>query len=272
MKKPVFYMLFLASLLLFRINGIYPQAINAPVGGSIPQIVSFYNQYANALKTAERLIITKTHIREVEMEVPFLLRPFMTADRMRGLNNQNITITETFVNGRSTNNPVLELANFLPINGRPLVSMLLPVHVIGASCVREGNNWLVTIRLREEPFDSIFDTSGTGSGNSDTMSEDEQERMVNEMLARTGYGSSMDLGFNDMQGEESSGEGSRQGSGNMNVSMEGGFQNGIITAIINDEGRIISLTHSYNMNVSFTVLRMRGSMNTSSRREYLFTF
>ena len=269
-KCRIIRLLFMAAFLLLNVKGIGAQTVNAPMGGSIEQIVSFYNQHSNALKTSEMIIITKTHAREVEMEVPFLLRPFMTADRMRGLTNQNITITETFINGSNENNPDLFLNEFLPINGRPLVSMLLPIHVIGASCVSQGSNWLVTIRLREEPFDSIFDTSQMNSGNSQNMTEEEQESLMNEMLARTGYGSSMDLGFSDMQRDESQDSG--QSSGNMNARMEGGFQNGIITAIINDEGRVISLSHSYSMIVSFTVLRMRGSMNSSSKREYLFTY
>ena len=269
MKNKVICLLFTVSLLTFLADGLNAQQTNtaeidAPIGGSIEHIVAFYNQYANVVKTTDRVTILKHHVREVDMRIPLLMRPLMSGERLGSFTNQNIIITETFINGEGTDDTTRRLNDFLPVNGRPQVSLLLPSHVINATCVRQENYLIVTIKLRDEPLATIFQTAQMNIGGNKNMSAAERENLMNELLSRSGYGSSMDLSFTNMRDTQQS-----SGSGNRNFSsMDGGFQNGTITAVFNQEGQLTSLTHYLEINLNISALLMNARMNNVSRMEY----
>ena len=261
--------LFFTALVFFTV-GINAQQVNAPVGGSIEQIVAFYNQHANTVKSAGRVTITKNSVREVDLNIPLLLRPFVPNNVMESLRNQSTRVTETFVNGIGTSDAERGINDFLPVAGTPNVSYLSPSHVISATCISRGSDWVVTIRLRNEPLDTIFNTTQTNSRSAEDMSEAEREALMADILSRSGYVSSMELQFDDMQDNDDT-----QQSNTANrspSSMSGGFQDGVITAVFNQEGRLLSLTHSYNMNMSFRALLMNARINIASRREYQFIY
>jgi hypothetical protein len=240
--------------------------INAPVGGSIAQIVAFYNQYANAVKAAERITIIKHDVREVEMEIPFVLRAIMPRDAAGFFPNKNITITETFVNGEGTNDAARELTGFLPVNGKIFVSQLKTSHVQNANCVKRGDDWIVTIMLKDEPLDAILNNPR----DYENMSEAERENLMNDFLSESGYGSSMEL-----MTMESERQDSQRQSGNIDsrlLKYDGGFRNGRIVATINQEGRLTSLTHSYDMIMNISLLLMKMKMNSSLKQDYQFIY
>jgi len=261
------------TALVFSAGGINAQQvnpINAPVGGSIEQIVAFYNQHANTVKSVERVTITKNSAREVDMHIPVLLRPFVPNNMMESLRNNSTRVTETFVNGIGTGDTAHRLNDFLPVAGTPNVSYLSASHVISATCIRRGSDLVVTIILRNEPLDTIFDTTQTNSRGVENMSEAERETLMADILSRSGYVSSMDLQFDDMQDTEDTQQ--SNAANRSPSSMSGGFQDGAITAVFNQEGRLLSLTHSYNMNMSFRVLLMTARINIASRRDYQFIY
>jgi hypothetical protein len=263
------YLIFTAALLVIPTANAAPSEINAPVGGSITEITAFYNQYANAVKTADRITVIKHNMRDVNMDIPVVLRALMPREMLRDFSNQNITITETFVNGTGTNDTSLFLNDFMPVNGRPFVSQLRVSHVQSANCMKQGDNWVVTIRLKDEALAALR----RNAGNVENIPEADRENFMGEMLLNSGYGSSMELGLNDMLNRERPNRQQRSGNqGPGSISNEGGFQNGTIIAIINHEGQLTSLTHSYNMNMSFTVLLTKAKMNITSRQEYTFVY
>jgi len=271
--KPRINCLFLAAALLALSAG-NPSAqeannaiINAPVGGGIAQIVAFYNQYANAVKAAERITIIKHNVREVEMEIPRLLRALMPREAPGFFPNLNITITETFVNGEGTDDAARKLTDFLPINGKPNVSQLRASHVQSANCVKRGDDWIVTIILKDEPLDTFLNNTG----DYESMSEADRENLMDNFLSESGYGSSMEL---SMMGGERQEDTQRQPSNidNRLIKYEGGFRNGRIVAIVNPKGQLTSLTHSYNMNMDISLLLMKMKMNSSLKQDYQFIY
>jgi len=274
MRTRITCLLLAAVLLVLSASGLNaqeastPAVINAPVGGSIAQIVTFYNQYANAVKAADRITVIKRDVREVDMEIPGVLRALMPR-RMLDSPNQNITVTENFVNGEGTNDTSRKLIDFLPVNGKLFVSQLRASHVQSANCVRRGSGWVVTIMLKDEPLDTILNNSA----DFENMPEADRENFMNNLLLESGYGSSMELSSHNTPGRER--PDTQRHPSNINrrsIKYDGGFQNGRIVAAFNQEGQLTSLTHSYNMNMNISVLLMKMKMNSSSLQEYQFIY
>ena len=112
-------------------------SINAPIEGSTAQIVEFYNNHVNALKTADRITITKHEQCEDIANVSA---------------NQDETITETFVNGKGTQDAQLYLNDFLPAHGESFVSDLIASDVQSAACTQQGNGWRIQLAINSEVF------------------------------------------------------------------------------------------------------------------------
>ena len=263
--------LLLAALLALSADGPGAQeadnaVINAPVGGSFAQIVAFYNQCANAVKAAEQITIIKHDEREMDMEIPFVLRALMPREMREYSPNQKTTTTETFVNGEGTNDTTRKLIGFLPVNGKIVVSQLRDSHVQSANCVKRGDDWIVTIVLKDEPLDAILNNPR----DYENLSEAERENLMNEFLSESGYGASMEL---NMMGNERQ-DTQRQPSNidSRLLKYEGGFQNGRIIATINQKGQLTSITHSYNMNMNISLLLMKMRMSSSLLQNYQFIY
>jgi len=277
LKKLFFNRIFFIMLLLLPINTLIAQQndlaaeVDVPLGGSIERIVAFYNQYANEVKNTGRITVIKNLIRKVDMQIPLILRPFMPREMNGPFGNQNITITESFINGEGTDDTTLRLNNFLPVNERPFVSRLLASHVLSANCARQGSNFVVTIRLKDEPFDVFYNNMPMDESNNENMSDAEREILMNNMLTISGYVSSMDLGFSDMRRTERQGRHPSPPNGAFSR-MEGGFQNGTIIAIFNQRGQLTLLTHSFEMNMNAGFLGMKVEMNSSTKQEYQFIY
>jgi hypothetical protein len=245
MKTRIACLLLAAALLALSTGGLGAQeaddaVINAPVGGSIAQIVAFYNQCANAVKTADSITIVKYDARAMEMEIPFVLRALVPR-AMREYTPKKTTVTETFVNGEGTNDATRVLTGFLPVKGKLVVSQLRAAHVQNARCVKQGDDWVVTIVLKDEPLDAMLNNPR----DYENMSEAERENLTNDFLFESGYGSSMDLDIMGSEMQQDTEE--RRQSSNIDTKLlkyNGGFQNGRIIAAISQEGRMTSLTHS----------------------------
>jgi hypothetical protein len=188
---------------------------------------------------------------------------------MREYSPKKTTITETFVNGEGTNDAARQLTGFLPVTGKIFVSQLRASHVQSANCLKRGDDWIVTIVLKDEPLDAILNNPR----DYENMSEAERENLMNDFLFESGYGSSMDL---DMMGSEMQQETEdRQQPSNIDSKLlkyNGGFQNGRIVASFNQKGQLTSLTLSYNMNMNIRLLLMRMKMNSSLLQEYQFIY
>jgi len=255
-------------------TGIEEAAIEAPVGGSIAQVAAFYNQYASAVKAAERITIKKHNVRDAAMDIPAVIKALMPK-RMKNFDpSANETITETFVNGRGTSDPARKLNDFLPVNGTSDVSRLKASHIKSASCAVQGEGWVVTINLKDEPMDM----SSFGSVRED-MSDAERKKMMTDYLSKSGYGSSMELGFgggssNNSQSDDEDDE-DWQMPGNIDISsikMDGSYRNGAITAVFDKEGRLTSLTLSYDNNMAVSVIGIKIKMDSAIKQDYQFTW
>jgi hypothetical protein len=125
--------------------------IIAPVGGSIAQIVAFYNQYANATKdytgkiNVQRNMGTKTTITKFGLSIfKGLLQGVLDNQLKDKYENK------TFVNGKNPSDSNDTLEKFLPRGKGEKMSVLTPPGVKSAACVRDGTGWKVTIILKKE--------------------------------------------------------------------------------------------------------------------------
>ncbi len=135
------------------------QKDNAPLNGSISQIVQYYNYCANKSKSEKNFKATKKEVTKINIDkitntksepLPDFLKDFgnKVAESYMKKNSGNV-ITEVFSNG----NPTIgnESKNdFFPIIGSPNMSVLEPSGVKSASCVKDGNGYRVTIVLKPE--------------------------------------------------------------------------------------------------------------------------
>ena len=250
-------------------------AVDAPVGGSIAQVAAFYNEHANAIKTAEQITIKKHNVRNAVLDIPAVIKALLPK-RMKNFDpSANETITETFVNGRGTSDPARKLNDFLPVNGTSDVSRLRAAHIKSAGCAEQGGGWVVNIKLKNEPTDM----GSFGSMRGD-MSDAERRQMMDDYLSKSGYGSSMELGFGgssssrNSQSDEDEDE-DWQMPGNIDISsikMDGSYRNGAITAVFDKEGRLTSLTLSYDNNMAVSVIGIKIKMDSAVKQEYQFTW
>lgn len=129
--------------------------LTAPVGGSIADIVSFYNQHANATKeyqgkiTVQRKMGTKTEITKFLPGLKGILQGVLD----RQLKDKDET--KTFVNGKNPGDSNDTLEKFLPRSAGQKMSTLKPEGVKTATCVADGNGWKVVITLKKEVMNGI---------------------------------------------------------------------------------------------------------------------
>jgi hypothetical protein len=133
-------------------------AIIAPVGGSIADIVKFYNQYANATKaytgkvTIKRVDGTTGKIEALKPDWDSIRKE--AAGMLADLNSYPETTTKTFVNGMSGTD---SLQKFLPRSDVKTLSELQPAGVKSATCTVSGTGWKVSIVLKPETTNNLND-------------------------------------------------------------------------------------------------------------------
>ncbi len=129
--------------------------LTAPVGGSIADIVTFYNRYANATKeyqgkiTVQRKMGTITKITKMTIGAKQILQTVLN----RQLKDKDET--KTFINGKNPENSNDTLEKFLPRSAGQKMSTLTPAGVKSAACIKDGNGWKVTITLKKEVMNGI---------------------------------------------------------------------------------------------------------------------
>jgi len=251
--------------------------LTPPAGGSIAQIVEFYNRQAGAVKAAEKITIQKHDVREMDMEVPALIKSLMpggASDMM----NKNEMMTETFINGRGTGDASRRLNDFLPVNGMPYVSRLKASHVQSASCAVQGEGWAVRISLKDEPMDVINMQQNAINMDIENISDADRKGMMNELFANSGYYACMDMGLGgDMPERDAGQEFKLPGFINPesildSMNMDAGFRNGAIAAVFDGEGKLTSLTLSYTNYSRVRFLGMKMNVDSASKQEYRFTW
>jgi hypothetical protein len=127
--------------------------VNAPVGGTAAQIVSFYNKRADELRTYKgKVTVTKkdgtvTVINSISggNVVKNLAQDMLP-------NDYTTKPTLTFTNGKSGSTT---LTKHLPRGDQAKMSVLEPAGVSSASCVKSGSGWKVTIALKKETVNSL---------------------------------------------------------------------------------------------------------------------
>ena len=176
--KKLFYLPLAVFFFLAPVTAVFSQTVNAPIGGNNRQIVDFYNQYTNPVKSAERITIVRNSVRNVNMDINRLLRALIPNRMMGFFADQETTTLETFINGTGTRDTSHNINEFLPINGTPYMSRLTADNVLSASCIMQDSSWIITIRLRDEDFDTVFGSMQMTGGNNDDMSDEEVKKFV----------------------------------------------------------------------------------------------
>lgn len=131
------------------------RGLTAPVGGNIADIVSFYNQHANATKeykgkiTVRRKMGTQTTIAEFSTGLKWILQSVL--DRQLKDKDQ----TKTFVGGKNPADSNDTLEKFLPRGAGQKMSTLIPGGVKSATCTSDGSGWKVVITLKKEVMNGI---------------------------------------------------------------------------------------------------------------------
>jgi hypothetical protein len=135
-------------------------AIKAPIGGTKTQVIEFYNQYGNAMKSYKgKVTVTKKDgtVSEITKLATDGL-PFGLGDRIRDKalellpNDYETKPTYTFVNGTSTKDNK-NLAKWLPRDASTKLSELSPTGANGvksATCVASGSGWKITILMNDD--------------------------------------------------------------------------------------------------------------------------
>jgi len=239
--------------------------INAPVGSSIAQIVDFYNQYANMVKKAKKIGITKHDFRDGDIHVPAIIKRFVPYGIDALDPSVDRTIAETFVDGKGTKSAARNLNDFLPVNGTSSVSMLKPSHVRAANCTAQEDGWLVQIVLKNEPLD--LDTMRKNAGGIGNISEIDKDTLINDILLTSGYGSTMDMAFSEWLLSQNN-EGFDLGT----IKAKGTLEDGRIIARVNGEGRLTSLNLSFVSNINVSYLGIKIKISITSKQEYKFVW
>jgi len=130
-------------------------AIKAPVGGTIAQIVAFYNQYANATKAYTGIIkVQKTSgTISVVNNIAYAWAVKSIALDMLP-HDYGPRADETFKNGKQIGGTDT-LIKHLPHDKNAKMSELEPAGVSSATCVKSGSGWKVFINLKSETVNSL---------------------------------------------------------------------------------------------------------------------
>lgn len=124
--------------------------INAPVNGSMVDVLKFYNEYANKMKTYQgKVTVTKKDGTTSEV---VSVSPGFVRGQAEGLlpNDYSAKPTLTFVNGKSGDKT---LARHLPRDDSNKLSEINPTGANGvksATCVTSGSGWKVTIVFNDD--------------------------------------------------------------------------------------------------------------------------
>lgn len=128
-------------------------AIKAPVGGTIAEIVTFYNDHANATKAYSGTVkIDKkdgTTSTLDEISIGFLRG---TAEDMLP-NDYPKTASKTFTNGKASDGKSIK--DFIPVDGDTKMSKLSASGVSKATCTETANGWKITLILKSESGNDV---------------------------------------------------------------------------------------------------------------------
>jgi len=232
-----------------------------PVGGSAAQIVAFYNERANAIKAADKIIIRKHDTRATDAQIPIVLRPLISNALKDIYPDKDETVAATFMNGNSIHG---HFDDFMPVNGSRFVSKLSAAYAESAACTAAEDGWLIRIHLADEPLD--LDTIRSNAGGITNISELDKETFIEHVLLKSGYGSCMDMVFAEYIGRGETGSFDLRP-----MKAAGTLQNGRIAALVDQEGSMTSLTLSYTFQLDIRYLGMKIKLSGISRQEYQFS-
>lgn len=128
-------------------------AVQAPVGGTIAEIVTFYNDSANATKA----YVGKVKINKKDGTTSVL--DDISVSWLRGIaegklpNDYPRDKSATFTKGKASDGASVK--DFIPIVGNAKMSSLPAAGVSKAACVATANGWKVTLTLKSETGNDI---------------------------------------------------------------------------------------------------------------------
>lgn len=235
---------------------------NAAAVLSAAQVAAFYNAHANAIKKAEKITVHRHDLRTTQVRVPAVLQK-LAPDILRSVYpDKDETVTATFVHGRGRQG---DINDFMPVSGSEFVSRLRAGHVQSAGRTAEEGGWRIRIALKDEPLD--LDTLRENAGGIDNLAELDRRTITDRILLQSGYGSCMDMAFIHFFQEG----GKAPGSFDLRtLKASGMLRGGRITAFVDRDGRMASLTLSYTCEIEAKYLGMKIRLRSISRQEYSF--
>ena len=160
---------------------------------------------------------------------------------------------------------------------KAVVSELNAASVKHANCAKQDNGWIITIHLKDEPFDT--NELRKNALSPESLMEGGRAKLADDMIRKSAYSSCMGVDFvNALQytDQGSSGLPSNAASNAPSVatvgSIEGAFKNGAIVAVLDQAGLLTSLTLSH---VDYMGVGVRGTkikISSTSKQEYQLTW
>ena len=121
-----------------------------PINGTKAEIVKYYNTVANNTKSQKNFSARKDEKLDCAISEGFLTVVDGLLDDLLRKDNKNIT--ETFRNGKGTQEVGRTTPQFLPVEGQTYMSKLDPAWVKSATCKAKGNGCEIVIVLNDESF------------------------------------------------------------------------------------------------------------------------
>lgn len=149
-----------------------PAGVSFPVGGSATDVVNAYNKYANAMKQYNgKFSITVKEGTESTLTYFAVNLGFIKNAATKQLPNdwkdaKNETWTVT--NGKASNGK--SLSQIFPPDGESYTSKLTPNGASSAICTKDGDNFKIVIKLKEEKGTNINFTPPQHASCIDTLS------------------------------------------------------------------------------------------------------
>ncbi len=120
----------------------------APVGGTVEQIVQYYNTKANAIKQEKNFSVKRVQDQSIKFDEPALVAAVFNA-LLKDLTKVS-TSDEVFANGVGTKKEGNTPAKYFTVKDKDYVSQLTANGVKSAECKVEGDKVVITILLNEE--------------------------------------------------------------------------------------------------------------------------
>ncbi len=129
----------------------------APVNGSVAEILTFYNAAANNTKQQKNFTVVTKGKLDCKIKELITTNKLVISGANKLLESlfKDEEFTETFKDGKGTQRTDKTPNTYLPVKNQDYMSKLTPADVLSASCTPKGDGWEVKIVIKEETVSPI---------------------------------------------------------------------------------------------------------------------